>query len=78
MKSTDFFQAGFKADFDVFETRLLTKQCLARRVDSIDKLQKEVAGWEKERNAKLTPIHWHFTIDKARTKLVSIYPDLPE
>ncbi|WP_074698518.1 MULTISPECIES: hypothetical protein [unclassified Selenomonas] len=78
MKSTDFFQAGFKADFDVFETRLLTKQCLARRVDSIDKLQKEVAVWEKERNAKLTPIHWHFTIDKARTKLVSIYPDLPE
>ena len=78
MKSTDFFQAGFKADFDVFETRLLTKQCLARRVESIDKLQKEVAVWEKERNAKLTPIHWHFTIDKARTKLVSIYPDLPE
>ena len=78
MKSTDYFQTGFKADFDVFETRLLTKQCLARRVDSIDKLQKEVAVWEKERNAKLTPIHWHFTIDKARTKLVSIYPDLPE
>ncbi len=23
MKSTDFFQAGFKADFDVFETRLM-------------------------------------------------------
>ena len=52
MKSTDFFQAGFKADFDVFETRLLTKQCLARRVDSIDKLQKEVAVWEKERSLK--------------------------
>jgi hypothetical protein len=25
VKSTDFFQAGFKADFDVFETRLLDK-----------------------------------------------------
>ena len=24
MKSTDFFQAGFKADFDVFETRRLS------------------------------------------------------
>ena len=69
---------GFFVAMELRNSRILTKQCLARRVDSIDKLQKEVAVWEKERNAKLTPIHWHFTIDKARTKLVSIYPDLPE
>ena len=69
---------GSWLDMAEIELNILTKQCLARRVDSIDKLQKEVAVWEKERNAKLTPIHWHFTIDKARTKLVSIYPDLPE
>ena len=42
---------GSWLDMAEIELNILTKQCLARRVDSIDKLQKEVAVWEKERNA---------------------------
>ena len=57
---------------------ILSRQCLDRRIAFLDKLQKETAVWEKKRNSNPTPIHWHFTIDKARTKLVSLYPDLPE
>ena len=53
---------GSWLDMAEIELNILTRQCLVRHVDSIDKLQKEVAVWEKERNAKLTHIHWHFTI----------------
>lgn len=60
------------------ELNILTRQCLDRRIESLDKLQKEVAVWERKRNSNPTPIHWHFTINKARTKLVSLYPDLTE
>lgn len=60
------------------ELNILSRQCLDRRIAFLDKLQKETAVWEKKRNSNPTPIHWHFTIDKARTKLVSLYPDLPE
>ena len=69
---------GSWLDMAEIELNILTRQCLDRRIDSIGKLKKEIAAWEKERNSRLTPIHWHFTIGKARTKLVSLYPDLPE
>lgn len=36
----------------------------------------EVRAWENKRNKKPTPIHWLFTKEKARVKLVSLYPDL--
>lgn len=38
--------------------------------------QREVRAWENKRNKKPTPIHWLFTKEKARVKLVSLYPDL--
>jgi len=60
------------------ELNILTRQCLDRRISSLAKLKQELAAWEKERNKHITPIHWHFTLPKARTKLVSLYPDLPE
>ncbi len=69
---------GSWLDMAEIELNILTRQCLNRRVDSLARLQKETATWEKERNSKPTPIHWHFTVDKARTKLVSLYPDLSE
>lgn len=38
--------------------------------------QREVRAWENKRNKKPTPIHWLFTKEKDRVKLVSLYPDL--
>lgn len=58
------------------ELNVLTRQCLNRRIESLAKLQREVRAWENKRNKKPTPIHWLFTKEKTRVKLVSLYPDL--
>ncbi len=58
------------------ELNVLTRQCLNRRIESLAKLQREVSAWENKRNKKPTPIHWLFTKEKNRVKLVSLYPDL--
>ncbi len=58
------------------ELNVLSRQCLNRRIESLAKLQREVHAWENKRNKKPTPIHWLFTKEKARVKLVSLYPDL--
>lgn len=60
------------------ELNVLTRQCLNRRIESIEKMKKEIQVWENKRNKNPTPIHWLFTKEKARAKLVSLYPDLPE
>lgn len=58
------------------ELNVLSRQCLNRRIESLAKLQREVRAWENKRNKEPTPIHWLFTKEKARVKLVSLYPDL--
>jgi hypothetical protein len=58
------------------ELSVLKRQCLDRRVDTIDKMRNEVAAWESDRNNKQTPVKWHFTSDDARVKLVRLYPKL--
>lgn len=56
------------------ELNVMTRQCLARRIDHLEKLQTELATWESCRNKQVSKIHWHFTTDNAREKLVSLYP----
>lgn len=58
------------------ELNVMTRQCLNRRIDFIEKLRSELSSWEKERNSKSAEIHWHFTNNQARTKLVSLYPEI--
>jgi hypothetical protein len=38
------------------------------------KLHRHVRTLEHERNATQCLIHWHFTSQRARVKLVSLYP----
>ena len=52
----------------------MTRQCLSRRIADIVLLRQELAVWERERNEHTVCIHWQFTTDNARTKLVSLYP----
>jgi len=59
------------------EINVLTRQCLNRRIPSMEKLKKEIQVWSNDRNKKPVPIHWHFTTSMARIKLVSLYPNLP-
>jgi hypothetical protein len=55
------------------EFSCLAKECLDRRIDTIDKLQSEVLAWSKKRNERNAKIHWSFTVDAAREKLSRQY-----
>ena len=58
------------------ELSVLARQCLARRIQSREDLEREVAAWEEERNERGIEIRWHFTTGEARIKLRRLYPVL--
>ena len=58
------------------ELRVLSGQCLNRRIDTITEVRSEVMAWEKERNNLNSIINWRFTTDKARIKLKHLYPSV--
>ena len=43
------------------------------RIDTAEKLTKEIAAWQRKRNQT---VNWQFTIGKARTKLKNLYPEI--
>lgn len=56
------------------EIGVLQRQCLARRIESRDRLVAEVQAWEQLRNASGARIAWMFCTDKARQTLAKAYP----
>jgi len=52
----------------------MTKQCLERRISSIDSLRLELAEWETARNRNQKGVDWQFTTNDARIKLKRLYP----
>ncbi|HEY2564550.1 MAG TPA: IS630 family transposase, partial [Acidimicrobiales bacterium] len=56
------------------ELSVLSRQCLGRRIETRDELEREVAAWEEERNERGVPIRWRFTTAEARIKLRRLYP----
>ena len=56
------------------ELAALSKQCLGRRIESAERLAREVAAWEYERNERQVGVNWQFTTAKARIKLRRLYP----
>ncbi len=58
-------------EFSVFE-----RQCLSRRIGDESTLVQEVTALETERNTAQATVAWHFTIQKARTKLHRLYPSI--
>lgn len=58
------------------ELNIMTRQCLSRRIASIEKLKCELSAWERERNYNTAKIQWHFQTGDAREKLRSLYPTL--
>ena len=56
------------------ELNALTKQCLCRRIPSIEELQTQVSAWEIGRNAACKHVQWHFSTQNARDKLKWLYP----
>ena len=58
------------------ELSALSRQCLSRRIGTIEQLTSEVAAWEAPRNEDQVRIRWRFTIDQARIKLHKLYPEI--
>jgi hypothetical protein len=56
------------------ELSVLSRECLARRIPTVDSLAAEIAMYQRRRNAAAQPIEWRFTCDKARLKLHRLYP----
>jgi hypothetical protein len=56
------------------ELSVLIRQCLGRRIKTIDTMQSEVSAWEQSRNAMKSTINWQFATPDARIKLKRLYP----
>lgn len=58
------------------ELSVLARQCLDRRIPDASTLKREVAAWEKTRNAAVVKVDWQFTTADARVKLKKLYPTI--
>jgi len=58
------------------ELRVLSAQCLDRRIPDKQTLIEEVAACEHDRNADHTKANWQFTTKTARVKLMHLYPSI--
>jgi transposase len=56
------------------EIGVLKGQCLDRRIDHPAELAREIAAWERRRNAAGARVTWMFTTEKARAKMGRAYP----
>lgn len=65
---------GSWLDMAEIELNVMTRQCLARRIEEISLLRSELSAWETERNNDEAKIQWHFQTGDAREKLISLYP----
>ena len=59
------------------ELSSMTRQCIMRRrIPDIETLRRETSAWSDHSNEKQRGVDWQFTVDKARTKLKSLYPKI--
>jgi hypothetical protein len=56
--------------------KMLSRQCLDRRIATIQQLSQQVQAWLSQRENSQAPVKWRFTTEKARIKLHRLYPAL--
>ena len=56
------------------EIGVLKGQCLDCRINNHEELAREIAAWQRERNAAGARVKWMFTTEKARAKMGRAYP----
>jgi hypothetical protein len=56
------------------ELSVLSRQCLNRRIETMDEMEREVQAWQDERNDREVKVQWRFTAADARIKLRKLYP----
>lgn len=67
---------GSWLDIAEIELNVMTRQCLSRRIETLDQLRDSLAAWEADRNKDKAVIRWHFRTGDARVKLISLYPTI--
>ena len=58
------------------EFSVLSRQCLAERMDNKARLQEQVSAWSQARNVHGIRTDWRFTTADARIKLKKLYPTI--
>jgi hypothetical protein len=58
------------------ELSVLKRQCLAGRIDCIEKMRNKVEAWNTDRNSRQSKVDWQFRTHDARIKLKRLYPKL--
>jgi len=54
----------------------MSRQCLGRRIATIEKMAEEVQSWVTQRNNEKSTVRWQFTTADARIKLQHLYPKI--
>jgi hypothetical protein len=60
------------------ELSVLARQCLDRRIASVEALLDQLEPWEAERNDRAVGVNWRFTTADARIKLKRLYPAIQD
>lgn len=60
------------------ELSVLSRQCLTRRLATIEEVARHVAAWQTERSQLNVTIRWQFSTADARIKLRRLYPEIRE
>lgn len=60
------------------ELSALTRQCLKRRIPTIEALRAETEIWNRKRNQAQKGVDWQFSTGDARRKLKRLYPMILE
>lgn len=58
------------------EINVLIRQCLDRRIDTIEAMRRETTAWNERRDNTPSRIDWQFTTADARVRLRRLYPTL--
>jgi hypothetical protein len=56
------------------ELSVLARQCLDRRIESVEAWLDQLEPWEADRNDRAVGVNWRFTTADARIKLRRLYP----
>jgi transposase len=56
------------------ELSALSRQCLGRRIESTEEMERQVWAWQEDRNEREVGVNWRFTTADARIKLTKLYP----
>ncbi len=58
------------------ELSALARQCLSRRIGTVEELDRKVHAWQQRRDEEAITVNWRFTTADARIKLKRLYPSL--